>query len=125
MVAGTVAPLEECLVLCWRGAMTTNVAVGGHVNDFRVGWRALDPAMFVTAAEDVCLEFHVCSLSVQKSGEQSRTRWRWDSECPCECGRLTFVNNSEWTAAGDAVACLLPVRPTFKKSWFFIGFLVS
>src|ERR1035438_1441596 len=59
MVAGTVAPLEECLVLGWRRAMTTNVAVGGHVNDFRVGRRALDPAMFVTAAEDVGLESHL------------------------------------------------------------------
>ena len=58
MVAGTVAPLQECLVLGWRGAMTTNVAVGGHANDFRIRRRALDPAMFVTAAEDVCLEFH-------------------------------------------------------------------
>ena len=60
MVAGTVAPLQECLVLGWRGMMTTNVAVGGHVNDFRVGRRALYPAMFVTAAEDVSLEFHGC-----------------------------------------------------------------
>jgi hypothetical protein len=42
--------------------MTTNVAVGGHVNDFRVGRRAFDPAMFVTAAEDVCLEFHGCEF---------------------------------------------------------------
>jgi hypothetical protein len=39
--------------------MTTNVAVGGHVNDFRVGRRALDPAMFVTAAEDVGLKSHL------------------------------------------------------------------
>ena len=62
MMAGTVAPLEECLVLGWRGVMTTNVAIGGHVNDFRVGRRALDPAMFVTAAEDVCLEFHGCEF---------------------------------------------------------------
>jgi len=59
MTAGTVAPLQECLVLGWRGLMTTNVAIGGHVNDFRVGRRPFDPAMFVTAAEDVCLEFHV------------------------------------------------------------------
>ena len=58
VMAGTVAPLEECLVLAWRRAMTTNVAVGGHVNDFRVGRRALDPAAFVTAAEDVGLESH-------------------------------------------------------------------
>ena len=39
--------------------MTTNVAIGEHVNDFRVGRQALDPTMFVTAAEDVCLEYHV------------------------------------------------------------------
>ena len=59
MVAGTVAPLEECLVLGWRGVMTTNVAVGGHANDFRIRRRALNQAAFVTAAEDVCLEFHM------------------------------------------------------------------
>lgn len=59
VMAGTVAPLQECLVLGWRGLMTTNVAIGGHVNDFRVGRRALDPAMFVTAAKDVGLESHV------------------------------------------------------------------
>ena len=62
MMAGTVAPLQECLVLGWRGLMTTNVAIGGHGNDFRVGRRAFDPAMFVTAAEDVCLEFHGCEF---------------------------------------------------------------
>jgi hypothetical protein len=62
MVAGTVAPLEECLVLGWRRAMTTNVAVGEHVNDFRVGRRALDPAMFVTSAEDVGLKSHGVEL---------------------------------------------------------------
>jgi len=39
--------------------MTTNVAIGEHVNDFRVGRRVFDPAVFVTAAEDVCLEFHM------------------------------------------------------------------
>ena len=39
--------------------MTTNVAVGGHVHDFKVGRRALDPAMFVTAAKDVGLKSHL------------------------------------------------------------------
>ena len=58
MMAGAVAPLQECLVLGWRGAMTTNIAVGGHANDFRVGRRALDPSVFVTTAENVCLESH-------------------------------------------------------------------
>jgi hypothetical protein len=38
--------------------MTANVAIGEHVNDFRVGRRARDPAMFVTAAEDECLKSH-------------------------------------------------------------------
>ena len=32
-----------------------------------------------------------------------------DSGCPAGAGMLSSVNNSEWTAAGDAVACLLPV----------------
>jgi hypothetical protein len=59
MMAGTVAPLQECLVLGWRGVMTTYVAIGEHVNDFRVGRRALDPAMFVTAAEDIGLKSHL------------------------------------------------------------------
>jgi hypothetical protein len=58
MMAGAVAPLQECLVLGWRGAMTTNIAVGGHANDFRVGRRALDPSVFVTTTENVCLESH-------------------------------------------------------------------
>jgi len=43
------------------GRWTTNVAVGGHVNDFQGRAAALDPAMFVTAAEDVGLEF-ICRL---------------------------------------------------------------
>ena len=59
VMAGTVAPLQECLVLGRRWVMTTNVAIGEHVNDFRVGRRAFNPAVFVTAAEDVCLEFHM------------------------------------------------------------------
>ena len=58
MMAGAVAPLQECLVLGWRGAMTTYIAVGGHANDFRVGRRALDPSVFVTTTENVCLESH-------------------------------------------------------------------
>jgi len=58
VTAGTVAPLEECLVLGWRGVMTTNVAIGEHVNDFRIrGW-AFDPSMFVATTEDVGLESH-------------------------------------------------------------------
>jgi len=61
VMAGTVTPLQECLILGRRGVMTTNVAIGEHVNDFRVGRQALDPTLFVTvtAAEDVCLEYHV------------------------------------------------------------------
>jgi hypothetical protein len=29
-----------------------------QADNFRVGRRVLDPAVFVTTAEDVCLEFH-------------------------------------------------------------------
>jgi hypothetical protein len=58
VAAGTVAPRNECLILGWRGAMTSNVAVGEHSDNFRVGRWTLDPTMFVTTAEDVTLEFH-------------------------------------------------------------------
>jgi hypothetical protein len=61
-MTGTVAPLQECLILGWRGMMTTNVAISVNSNDFRVGRRALDAAMFVTAAENVGLEFHGCEF---------------------------------------------------------------
>jgi hypothetical protein len=59
VVAGTVAPLQEGLVLGRRRVVTINVAIGAHAHDFRVrGW-ALNPAVFVTATEDVSLESHV------------------------------------------------------------------
>jgi len=32
-----------------------------------------------------------------------------DSHCPSGSGKLALVNNSEWTDAGDGVACLLPM----------------
>jgi hypothetical protein len=59
MMAGTVAPFQECLVLGRRGVVTTNVAIGVNVHDFRGGRRALDPAMFVTSAEYIGLDPHV------------------------------------------------------------------
>ena len=58
VMAGTVAPFEKCLVLGWSGVMTGNVAVDKHANDFRFWRRALDPAVFVTAAKNVGLESH-------------------------------------------------------------------
>jgi hypothetical protein len=58
MMAGTVAPFEECLVLGWSGVMAGNIAVDKHVNDFRVGRRSFDSAMFVTSAKDVGLKSH-------------------------------------------------------------------
>jgi hypothetical protein len=58
MMAGTVAPFEECLVLGWSGVMAGNIAVDKHVNDFRVGRRSFDSALFVTAAKDVGLKSH-------------------------------------------------------------------
>ncbi|MDR3410416.1 MAG: hypothetical protein P4L87_05660 [Formivibrio sp.] len=64
MMAGTVAPFQECLVLSRRGVVATNVAVGEHVNDFRIGRRALDPFVFVTAAENVGLESHCRKVKV-------------------------------------------------------------
>jgi hypothetical protein len=38
--------------------MTTNVAIGVNIHDFRIGRRAFDPAMFATAAKDVGLKSH-------------------------------------------------------------------
>ena len=49
--------------------MATNVAIGEHVNDFRVGRRAFDPAMFVTSAKDICLEFH--EVKIHRLSNQS------------------------------------------------------
>ena len=59
VVAGTVAPLQEGLVLGRRRAVTINVAIGAHAHDFGIRGRTLNPSVFVTAAEDVSLESHV------------------------------------------------------------------
>ena len=55
VAAGIEAPREKCQVLGWSGAMTSDVATCEHPDDLRVGRRAFNPSVFVTAAEDVGL----------------------------------------------------------------------
>ena len=50
-------PSEEGIILGRCGAMVTKVAVGEDSDDFRIGRRALEAALFVAITEDEGAEF--------------------------------------------------------------------
>lgn len=56
VAAGMETPRFKCLVLGWGGATTSDVAIGEHPDNFGVGRRALDAAVFVATTEYVSLE---------------------------------------------------------------------
>ena len=58
VAAGMGAPRDEGSVLLPRGAIITEVAVGDHPDDFRIGRLALEAALFETVAEDVSMKSH-------------------------------------------------------------------
>ena len=58
VAAGMGAPSDEGSVLLPRGAIITEIAVGDHPDDFRIGRLALQAALFVTITEDESVKSH-------------------------------------------------------------------